>query len=446
MLKNVKCAILYAIITIIICIGLLFVASMIPKNSIQNQMQTSAKELEELNLFDHVTDYVFITRQDNYADTLLINIIYNLDADNRLRSLVSAPYYLPDDVGVKDAFAETVANDMKPFDGDELAPGFVDYSRYWHGSQVILRPLFVLFSVSQVRLLLGIVLLALTIWFIALLIKHGDRTFAICYAVALILLNIWMCAFCIEYITTFLIMAVQLPVLYSLLIKKRDRLQTLYIVLAVGAIMTAFVDFLTTETITLTMPVLIYLLVQEKDGNLPFKEELKNLTLGAVIWGICYAGMMALKWLIAMAVLGKEAFLEALSQAALRIGGDATIGNLPGADAVSNKEQITGALWRNLSCLFPFKDSTNAGQTVMFTIITLFVLFAIWYLFHKKLDESSSAFTLLVLVVGIIPFIRFLVLNNHAYIHFFFTYRAMIVTLTGLIYLAVKDISFSRKK
>ena len=220
-------------------------------------MQTSAEELGELDLFDHVTDYVFITRQDNYADTLLLNIIYNLDADNRLRSLVSAPYYLPDDVGVKDAFAETVANDMKPFDGDELAPGFVDYSRYWHGSQVILRPLFVLFSVSQVRLILGIVLLALTIWFIALLIKHGEKTFAICYAVALILLNIWMCAFCIEYITTFLIMAVQLPVLYSLLIKKRDRLQTLYIVLAVGAILTAFVDFLTTETITLTMPVLI---------------------------------------------------------------------------------------------------------------------------------------------------------------------------------------------
>ena len=451
-----------ALLTLLICIGLLAAISLIPQSAIKDNVSKSADELLELQLFDHVTDNVFPSRQDNYADAILVNIIYNIDSHNLLRSLASMPYYNPEDEAVNTSLKNTVDLVTLPFtEYGQLSDGYIDYSRYWHGSQVLLRPLLTVLPLSTIRLLLGMIVIALNLAFIIAMMIGGDRDplskkslasvisgeslAAICYGIGLIIISIWMCACCIEYVTTFLVVSVQLLTLY----KYRGKLDAtkLYSILCAGGIVTAFVDFLTTETITLTLPMLFYFIMIEAAGGrdakgieLGDKKNWWTLVTGAVIWGVSYAGMMLLKWIIAMAVLGKDAFLEALRQASLRIAGDATYGNIPGAEAVTNEEQITGALWRNFACLFPFGESINKGRTILFTLIALFLIFAVWYLFHKKLDKVSGQFTLILLAIGFVPYVRFLVLNNHAYIHFFFTYRAQVVTITALLYLATKDI------
>ncbi len=454
---NMKKIILTATTTIAICIGLLSVTALIPQSMIREEVSASADELLELELFDHVTHNVFVSRQDNYADAILVNITYNINSKNLIKSLVSMPYYNPESEAVNTSLRNVVDSELSPFtDEGELMDGYVDYSRYWHGSQVILRPFLTVMSLKTIRMILGMIVIALNIALcISMLlgvsgVNAGTRTtlhalLSICYAIALIIISVWMCVFCIEYVTTFLVMSIQLLTLYS----HRDDLNTtrLYTILCAGGIVTAFVDFLTTETITLTVPLLFYFIWVEAAGGrdatgveLGDKRNWMTLLYGAVIWGVSYASMMGLKWIISMAVLGKAAFLDTLDKASLRIAGDATYGNIPGAEVVSNKEQITGALWRNLGCLFPMGQSLNKGKVILFTLLALFIIFAVWYLFHKKLDEKSGQLTLILLVISAIPYVRFLVLNNHAYIHFFFTYRAQLATVTALLYLAVKDI------
>lgn len=109
-----------------------------------------------------------MSRQDNYADCILTNIIYHIDSENILTSILSASYYNPDGEEVNESFSYAVNNPANVSGNDKVVPN-VDYSRYWHGSMVLLRPLFMFFDI---RMILGIMILLLTVWFLYLLIRE----------------------------------------------------------------------------------------------------------------------------------------------------------------------------------------------------------------------------------------------------------------------------------
>lgn len=452
--------------TIVICIALLFLTALIPQNALQKNMERSSDYYNNHQLFDHVTDYMFLSRQDNYADCILTNIIYHIDKNNLVESVLSASYYNPEDENVQTSFAYAVGNKVEPD---------VDYSRYWHGSMVLLRPLFVIFDIVGVRMVLGILILLMTVWFEILLFKNRYSIFGVCYGVGLMLVSVWMCAFCVEYAMPFVVMSMELPVLFVLLTRayekkdaqndkvKRDENKLdnqkadehkldnrkpeviLWAVLACAGIVTAFVDFLTTETVTFTMAYILYLIVKNRHNQMkPIKEELICLIKSGIVWLASYGLMIALKWVLALVVLGKDAFFNALSQAALRISGDATLGNVVGAEVVSNYERISGALWRNIGCIYPFKSTMSYGTSMIFILLVGLIVFSIWYLFREK---TKSCINKVLAIVSLLPVMRFLVLNNHSYIHFFFTYRALLVSVVVIMYILACYVNgFVRKR
>ena len=436
-MKKIKYVILSGIITAFICVFLLFATAYIPQSAIQKQMKESAEYYSEHLLFDRVTPFSFLSRQDNYADCILTNIIYHIDSENILTSVLSASYYNPDGEEVNESFSYAVNNPAGISGNDKIVPN-VDYSRYWHGSMVLLRPLFMFFDIRMIRMILGIMILLLTVWFLYLLIREKYLFFACCYVVGLISVSAWMCGFCVEYTMPFLVMAVELPVLFLLMTRKvndeKDEYQEkiLWCVLAVSGIVTAFLDFLTAETLTFTVAYMLYLVMRNKRGQIRgFKKECVRMIKSGGVWGIAYTLMFFLKWIMACIFLGKDAFMDALRQAAFRMNGDATLGNVTGAETVSDSERIFGVLWRNFACLLPFRDSMKVWTTVIALVVTVVVAFCIWYLFRtKKVNDINRLFGIL----AIIPVGRFIALNNHSYIHFFFTYRALLVTVVVLVY------------
>lgn len=436
-MKKIKYVILSGIITAFICVFLLFTTAYIPQSAIQKQMKESAEYYSEHLLFDRVTPFSFLSRQDNYADCILTNIIYHIDSENILTSVLSASYYNPDGEEVNESFFDAVNNPANVSGNDKVVPN-VDYSRYWHGSMVLLRPLFMFFDIRMIRMILGIMILLLTVWFLYLLIREKYLFFACCYVVGLISVSAWMCGFCVEYTMPFLVMAVELPVLFLLMTRKvnneKDEYQEkiLWCVLAASGIVTAFLDFLTAETLTFTVAYMLYLVMRNKRGQIRgFKKECVRMIKSGGVWGIAYTLMFFLKWIMACIFLGKDAFMDALRQAAFRMNGDATLGNVTGAETVSDRERIFGALWRNFACLLPFRDSMKVWTTVIALVVTVVVTFCIWYLFRtKKVNDINRLFGIL----AIIPVGRFIALNNHSYIHFFFTYRALLVTVVVLVY------------
>ena len=182
-------------------------------------------------------------------------------------------------------------------------------------------------------------LLLLTLTVIALMWKQKAKTLAVCYLLGNVIVQTWMCAFSIEYITTFLLMNIFLILLLLWFPHRTDTgsfYRRVYAILCASGVWTCFFDFLTTETLTVTMPILLLLVLRYQAGELEsIRQESRRLLCGLLCWGSSYVIMFITKWLLAVVVLGRQAFGEAMKAAGERIGGAVYLGNTNLDPAVS---------------------------------------------------------------------------------------------------------------
>lgn len=422
-------------LTALLCFGLLTMVNMIPRFVVEKQIRESAEYFRKKPLFENLIEEKNCTMVDNYADCILTNIIYCMDTNHPLLGTVKASYYGEEHVEVNENLYQAVSNHYA---------GNIDYFRYWHGSMVVLRPLFCVFSVVGVRGVLTVLLVLLLTAVCGMLLKRGHPVPAIILAVSMLAVQVWVSAFCIEYITTFLVM---LAVLAGVIWReeKAGVTQESYIRLfVVSGVVTCFVDFLTTETITITMPLLFLFLIKHEKGRLRAgKEELIFGIKSLLAWGMAYAFMFLAKWSISALALGFDAFLDAFSEAGYRVAGTVTADNTNLGRVLSVHEQLSATLWKNLQHLFALPATAAPGLIYLIAIGGSGVLFAIWYLFRK--NERLGALPGLLVITGLIPYVRFLTLRNHSYMHCFFTYRAQIVWVAAVISLLWYSIAGDRR-
>lgn len=436
--KTILNRILIGIVTGIICMLLLLCACLIPQSAIRPHIAKSADYYVEKGLFPILIERLYCSRQDNYADSILTNVIYNMVADdgnNLFSRVITAKYYNPLHENV-----DISLNDYMNMSKEEISQideaNFVEYFRYWHGSVVVLIPLFTLFDIVTVRLILGIIAIGLMLVTVFLLLKDNKKTLAVSILLAMVILNIWMIAACIEYVTTFIVAGI-VSILTIRICRngKKDnkqKLNSFINIMIISGIVCAFVDFLTTETITVTIPAIIFLAYC---GNTELFSDIKqgfiNLIKPLFAWGVGYACMFIFKWCLSVIVLGGTAFTEALASAENRLTGVVYNANDNLSGDASLARRIVGCLGKNMAMLYQRGLSFNFGAMLAITLLLFFVCFGIVYLFRTKDfgDRYRALAGTELLLIGIIPYIRYLVLSNHAYIHFFFTYRAQMATL-----------------
>lgn len=433
-------------ITFILCIGALVVTSRIPGSAIEKNIKASADYYSSHPIFEMKRDLYNHTLVDNYADSILTNVIYCIDSDKPYESSIRAVYYRPDTMEVNQALADITKQETIEEQEELLAEDGVEYFRYWHGSMVVLRPLFMLFSIEGIRTVLGLLLFGLILLLLGRLWIHGQKETAIILFLGMAAVHIWMCACCIEYITTWLLLEVLLLRLESrerksgFMVGNREEEHHYYRLFAVSGMLTCFVDFLTTETLTITVPLLLLCLMHYKRGSLgKWKAELLFMIKSMAVWGMAYVGMFLAKWALSVMLLGRHAFGEAWGDAALRISGNVTDDNTNLGRILGFGEQLLGTLWRNLHALFGFRSDVTNRTVYLVSGVVLAVLFAFWYLFRKKTCDKRILGMLIIL--GAVPYVRFLILRNHSYLHFFFTYRSQMVTvaaIAAIIWVSVK--------
>lgn len=423
---------------------LLLCVCMIPRNSVKMNVCKSANVSEERDLFPFLTEKLYFTCQDNYADSILTNVIYNMtdnDEGNVVKRAITAKYYNPlyDEVdkSLYD-FVNMSEEEISQIDEEN----FVDYFRYWHGSAVVLIPMFMVFDLVTIRLILGVIAVALILVTAIMLFRDNKKSLAISVLIAMAVINIWMVAVCIEYVTTFIVAGI-ISIITIRICRdgKKDnkqKLNSFINITIVSGVVCAFVDFLTTETITVTLPALIFL-AYCGDSELfsETKQGIINLVKPLFAWGAGYAFMFVFKWGLSAIVLGGTAFGEAMASAETRLTGVVYNGdsNLTGTASLSVR--IVGCLGKNMAMLFPVGLSFNFGMMLVYTLVLMFFCFGIVYLFRaKNFGEQYKALAgTELLLIGAIPYVRYLVLSNHAYYHFFFTYRAQLVTLVVIFFM-----------
>ena len=143
-------------------------------------------------------------------------------------------------------------------------------------------------------------------------------------------------------------------------------------------------------------------------------------------------GMFLLKLGMLALVAGEEVMRSSLSEGLFRLGGEVRTANISTAPVVDFGTQLSGAVWHNLACLYPMHAGRMqaAGVWLATLVITAVGAIAV-YLLHEEIEGECF---LPMALTALVPYLRFLVLSNHSYVHFFITYRAQMVTLAVFLF------------
>ena len=111
--------------------------------------------------------------------------------------------------------------------------------------------------------------------------------------------------------------------------------------------------------------------------------------------------------------------------------------NVSGYGATGN--WVYDAIVLNLKKLIPYEYGIY-GAVVLLAVIIMFVIIPVLkgrIVLREKIQTSNCV---LYLTLGLIPYVRYLVLHNHSIIHSFFTYRAQAATVLAICLIILETI------
>lgn len=357
------------------------------------------------------------TVTDNYADVILLNVLWNIKSDDAFVSSLDTKYYDGDD-GVTDR-GENYG--LYAAVSDNVPPN-TDYSRYWHGSVIFIRPLMLITEVRGVKLAGFIFALLLLLIDCIMLIKRGQKFGAAALVISFLAVQMYNIRFALEYMPTVLICLGMLPFFVSL--EKRGDV-TLSVFSVICGTMTAFFDFLTTETLTILIPIIIIMMIRKNEGRFEgFKRELATSAKCGISWACAYLCTFLVKWTAASIATGENRFTAAISSAEVRVNGE--------AEELSPVIQMILAPLANISAMLGGYERVSPANIIAGLLITAALSAGIFLIFRRGEKGSGKDFAQLMLVLGLVPYLRYIVLNNHSYLHEFFTYRAQAASVLAL--------------
>lgn len=393
-----KYFIIFVCFVLILFIGFVLVTS-IPKKYIEVNMRQSAEFYKKKNGMHYLIQDREYSRAHYYADSMILNIIYNLDETKPIESVLMGRYYEFQRFDINDDFISTVFSQKEANQ---------EYLRYWHGSILILKPLLVFFDIEFIyELNKWILYILMGILFLNLYKK--DEKVAFTYLIGMIMTAFYIVPYCFEYSWTYYIMLISSILVIKNINKEYDYFYRMFFI---NGILTCFFDFLSTEIVTLFVPLIFMLYFKYKNGSIKgFKDCIIIVFKSCLLWSISYVFMWLSKWILTSLILDINAFAYVKNNFMLRINGLQGLSN--------GKELYYTSFSRNINNVFPFCFFEN--KIIIGLVFCLVLLFIDWKNIKKKW------FSLILLLLSMTPYIRYLILANHSYRHAFFTFRIQII-------------------
>lgn len=425
-IKNILKYMLIYIITVITLFSALVLTTKIPKGLIIDNLRESAEYYKTKNGIQRKSLSREYETLHYYADSMLLNIMYFADSENSAESSMEAKFYKQRFYDSNGDFVDAIEKDKKANE---------QYIRYWHGSLSVLRPLMLVLNIEQIYTLTNITFWILFIALIVLLLKKY-KTLAIVFLISSVMCTLYITPKCIEYIWTVLIMLI--TSIISLLIEKKGN-KNLYVMYFISGIITCYLDFLSTETITVLVPVLLVILVRYKENRIGnWKDVLKILVTSGILWFIAYSLMWVAKWILASMILNINALEYVKDNAMARINWN--------SEKIITYKTYLETFTKNIIKIYPLNKVTNnrsmlAIFALIIEIIAIFKVTSLTILKKKKEKSSKEGYIKFILLfIAIIPYLRYGILLNHSYFHSFFTFRAQLPSLIALSFIIIYSI------
>ncbi|MCR4762129.1 MAG: hypothetical protein K5696_01225 [Lachnospiraceae bacterium] len=280
----------------------------------------------------------------------------------------------------------------------EDTPQLHTKARYWHGYLTVVKPLLLITSYQNIRIL-NLIIEAVLAWMLSLLLfrKIGWGASA-SWLITWLFINPVSASFCMEYAIMYYISTIATILLLSGFVSNKN---LPYYFLLIG-IVTAFFDFLTYPLLGLILPLTVWLLLEIHHSQAwP-----KNCLIYSFFWLLGYAGMWAEKWILSTILTDQNVIADAIS----------TIRFRSSRTAYDQRISYWEVIEKNLNVL-------GNIPLVLFSAFVIVGFVIIFIRYYKKQIRKNELLTFLLLTVS--PFIWYFVLQNHSAIHYWFTYRTL---------------------
>lgn len=407
------------LIIVIVATTLLTLVAKIPRKYVEKNLKHAAIEyFKGINtefrvMEEEDKDYSYIHL---YGEEMLFNIIWCLDTNKPLDSVLEARYYERfENEGGNIKFYNLVQEDLEPN---------AEYMRYWHGPMIVIKPLLMFFTIDQINILNGVLFYVLTIIFLIILLRNKYYAIAISYIIAFIFAACWYVPYSFEYVFAFHIM-LSTSIIAILIEHKRKekRNKNLYMLFWITGILTSLFDFLSAEILTILIPVLIVLSMRIKNGEIKFiKKEFGFIFKSFALWGFGYCLMFVAKWALTAIVLNINSLEYVVDKVMVRVNGQVLNYTTP--------ELIWYAVTRNFTTLY-FVNWIKDKVAILISI-PFIILVALIMIIDKK-DKTKLKYMCLMSIIAVVPYIRYIVLANHSVRHIFMTFRCQMATIMSII-------------
>ena len=380
------------IIVILLMIVFLLMEKSIPNEKSRRNILKSEKYYHEY--FDHQFSNINIIKNkhetvDVTADLYHLSMIYLEDNKHLWKSFIEMN---------KDSEISQKMIRKESFRSIKIDS---DYSRYWNGQLIILKPLLSFFTMSTIY---NIYLVIFTIIFSILLFmifKHS-KLLAIIFTISFMIINAFFVTTCDNLMHDIMISMIASIILIKMYEFKNKNIDLLFLIVGM---LTVYFDHITCETLTLTLPLFIYVYLNMNDSK---KVKSKSTIKFIMLWLLGYCFTFGFKWLLVIIHYHGGFIDKVLNPMAIRI--------------MYENENIFIVFFNTLkelpNYLYPFGFLT-IKMIVLFISILLLI-----YLIVK--DKKNKHYYLWLFLIATVPLIRYFVLSSHSNYHNYFTYRAFL--------------------
>lgn len=287
----------------------------------------------------------------------------------------------------------------------------VEYSRYWHGYLVVLKPLLMITSLSSIRLFNAaaeLMLLGLTLILIS---RRVDEKLALAFVASVPFMYFFGMYFSLSLSICFYLTTISMIVMLMLgeILEKDHRYILFFLTLGV---VTAYFDFLTYPLVVLGFPLTLY-------GYMHFKKQKRDFLKVFAFsgcWGLGYGFMWGSKWVITDVAFGDDIIRNAVMTIFTRT-----------ASAGGNR--LLGLLWVVKNNISPFM---NWGY-VLFGILLLLILAELLVHNRKKIHMKNIHYFPVFLLIALMPVAWFFLAENHSAEHWMFTCKIFSVSVFAVL-------------
>lgn len=387
--KHVKKTGLILAVAVVTGYLLLVLVYLIPTDPMHRQVVSTAKMMEDT--ISYPEDPYSKRQIDNYADSLTILLAAYPGAENAFEKAACSYYCSVDGMLPRESLVGIALHDQEPVR--------VAYGRYWHGSMIFIKPLLLFFDLAAMRNI-NTVILFLLILILLVLVRKELPEALIPFILMILLFGPTAVGQCFEFTFAVHIMLITC-ILYLWNPKGLLTGDRIYYLFLIAGIALGYFDFLTAPTITLTVPLAMFCMKEEKSG--------KEMLLCATFWLAGYAGIWAGKWVIALISNGSS--WSSLTDHFALWTSERPVGD----------QQITriGTLNKNFEELF--KNLYLDLAVLIYAVVV--IIYAVKN--RKRITSSQISRKLLLYFPGLIGIAWILVMARHSNVHTFFTYRTL---------------------